>query len=145
MQKDKVNLQIKIPAGIDSGQTIKLNGQGEAAVNGGAAGDLYIRIKVKPDKNFVRAGDDVLSTAEIYVPQAALGDKIPVLTVDGELTLKIPAGTQSGTVFRLRGRGSYSLNSRNRGDQLVTVKVKIPERLSREERRLFEELKKLEQ
>ncbi|PIR92579.1 molecular chaperone DnaJ [Candidatus Falkowbacteria bacterium CG10_big_fil_rev_8_21_14_0_10_44_15] len=144
LQKDKVNLQIKIPAGIDNGQTIRLNGQGEAAVNGGAAGDLYIRIKVKPDKNFVRAGDDILSTAEISIAQAALGDKIPVLTVDGELTLKIPAGTQSGTVFKLRGRGSYSLNSRNRGDQLVTLKVKIPERLSRGERRLFEELRKLE-
>jgi len=73
-----------------------------------------------------------------------LGDKIPVITVDGELTLKIPAGTQSGTVFKLRGRGVYILNSRNRGDQLVTVKVKIPERLSREEKKLFEELRKLE-
>jgi len=144
LQKDTVNLQVKIPAGIDNGQAIKLSGQGEMAVNGGAPGDLYIRIKVKPDKNFTREGDDILSVAEISIAQAVLGDKIPVITVDGELTLKIPAGTQSGTVFKLRGRGVYILNSRNRGDQLVTVKVKIPERLSREEKKLFEELRKLE-
>jgi len=144
LQKDTVNLQVKIPAGIDNGQAIKLSGQGEMAVNGGVPGDLYIRIKVKPDKNFTREGDDVLSVAEISIAQSVLGDKIPVITVDGELTLKIPAGTQSGTVFKLRGRGVYILNSRNRGDQLVTVKVKIPERLSREEKKLFEELRKLE-
>ncbi|MEK7067939.1 MAG: molecular chaperone DnaJ [Patescibacteria group bacterium] len=144
LQKDAVNLQIKIPAGIDNGQTIKLNGQGEAAINGGTAGDLYIRIRVKSDKNFERAGDDILSTAEISIAQTVLGDKIPVLTVDGELTLKIPAGTQSGTVFKLRSRGAYILNNRSRGDHLVTVKVKIPTKLSREEKRVFEELRKLE-
>ena len=152
LQKGTVNLQVKIPAGIDNGQTIRLAGQGEASNNDAGlprrsvaeAGDLYIRIKVRPDKNFEREGDDILSNAEISIAQAVLGDKIPVLTVDGEVTLKIPAGTQSGVVFKLRGRGAYSLDGRGRGDQLVTVKVRIPERLSREGKKLFEELKKLE-
>lgn len=143
LQKDTVNLQIKIPAGIDNGQAIKLSGQGEPAVNGGTTGDLYIKVKVKPDKNLERVGDDILSMVEISIAQAVLGDKIAVITVDGELTLKIPAGTQSGSVFKLRGRGAHNLNGRGRGDHLATVKVKIPERLNREERKLFEELKKL--
>jgi molecular chaperone DnaJ len=143
LQKDTVNLQVKVPAGIDNGQAIKLTGQGEVAVNGGMSGDLYIRIKVRPNKNFERAGDDILSNAEISIARAVLGDKIPVITVDGEITLKIPAGTQSGTVFKLRGKGASILNSRNRGDHLVTVKVRIPERLGREEKKLFEELRKL--
>ncbi|OIO39364.1 MAG: molecular chaperone DnaJ, partial [Candidatus Omnitrophica bacterium CG1_02_49_16] len=115
LQKDTVEINVKIPAGIDDGQTIKLSGQGEAS-SSGVNGDLYIRIRVKSDSNFEREGNDILSVAEISFPQAALGDKISVITVDGEITLKIPAGTQSGQVFKLRGRGAYSLHGRNRGD-----------------------------
>ncbi len=139
LQKDTANINVKIPAGIDNGQTIRLQGQGEASSNG-HAGDLYIRIRVHPDNNFERAGDDILSRAEINFSQAALGNKIPVLTVDGEIKLKIPAGTQSGTVFKLRNHGATKLQGRGRGDQLVRVIVKTPSKLSRAEKKLFEEL-----
>ncbi|MFH1326477.1 MAG: molecular chaperone DnaJ [Candidatus Falkowbacteria bacterium] len=142
LQKDTVNINVKIPAGIDNGQTIRLQGQGEAPplANSGAGGDLYIRIRVHPDNNFERAGDDILSQTEISFSQAALGDKIPVLTVDGEIKLKIPAGAQSGTVFKLRNNGATRLQGRGRGDQLVRVIVKTPSKLSRAEKKLFEEL-----
>ena len=139
LQKDTVKTNIKIPAGIDNGQTIKLHGQGEASGNG-MSGDLYIVIRVKSDDNFEREGSNILSTVEISFSQAALGDKIPVKTVDGNVTLKIPAGTQSGTVFKLRGKGAHSLHGSGRGDQLVRVIVKTPTSLSRKEKKLFEEL-----
>jgi molecular chaperone DnaJ len=140
LQRENVRLSVKIPAGIDDGQTIKLAGQGEA-VSGGAAGDLYITIRVKPERGFERDGDDILTVVEISVAQAVLGDKISVATVDGDVTLKIPAGTQSGTVFKLRGRGVHSLRGNGRGDQLVRVIIRIPTKLSRAERKLYEELR----
>ena len=139
LQKDVVKTIVKIPAGIDNGQTIRLNGQGEASANG-STGDLYIIIRVKPDSNFERDNNNILSKTEISFSQAALGDKIPVLTVDGEVTLKIPAGTQSNTVFKLRNHGAHSLRTRGRGDHLVRVVVKTPTSLSRKEKKLFEEL-----
>ncbi|OIO39363.1 MAG: molecular chaperone DnaJ, partial [Candidatus Omnitrophica bacterium CG1_02_46_14] len=132
LQKDTVEINVKIPAGIDDGQTIRLSGHGETS-GSGSNGDLYITVRVRTDKNFERDGEDILSSAEISFSQAALGDKISVITVDGEITLKIPAGTQSGQVFKLRGRGAYSLHGRNRGDHLVTVNIKTPVRLNREE------------
>lgn len=140
LEKDLVDISIKIPAGIDNGQTIRMTGQGEAS-DSGHYGDLYIKIRVKPDKNFEREGSNVLSSLEISFSQAALGDKIKIETIDGEVTLRIPAGTQSGTVFKLRGRGAHSLHGSGRGDQLVHVIVKTPERLSRAQKKLFEELK----
>ena len=143
LERNTSNINVKIPAGIDNGQTIRLNGQGEAA-SGGVNGDLYIKIRVRLDNEFTRSGDNILSTVRISFSQAALGDKIKVATIDGEVTLKIPAGTQSGTVFKLRGNGSHSIHGRGRGDQLVTIKLKTPERLSRQEKKLFEELKELE-
>lgn len=139
LEKSNSNINIKIPAGIDNGQTIRLNAQGNASAYGNN-GDLYIKIKVKPDSNLKRDGADILSSAEISFSQAALGDKISVLTIDGKITLKIPAGTQSGTIFKLRGKGSYSLHSRSRGDHLVEVVVKTPQRLTRQQKKLFEEL-----
>src|SRR3989339_730670 len=143
LQRENVRLSVKIPAGIDDGQTIKLAGQGEFA-GGGMAGDLYVTIRVQPERGFERDGDDILTGAKISIAQAVLGDKISVATVDGDVTLKIPAGTQSGTVFKLRGCGAYSLRGGGRGDQLVTLNVEIPKKLGREERKLFEELGKLE-
>jgi len=140
LQKDTVKINVRIPAGIDDNQTIRLQEQGEASIQG-TNGDLYIKIRVKADDNFERDGVDILSDAQISFSQAALGDKIPVETVEGEVTLKIPAGTQSGTVFKLRGKGAHSLHSSGRGDQLVRVIVKTPDRLSRAEKKLFEELR----
>lgn len=139
LEKDTVELRIDIPAGIEHGQTIKLAGQGEAAPSG-SAGDLYVRVRVKGDARFERDGMTIRSTAEISISQAVLGDKIDVETVDGEVTLKIPAGTQSGQVFTLRGKGAPGLHGRGRGDHLVTVDVRIPKKLSRAQRKLFEQL-----
>lgn len=140
LQKDKVDLRINIPAGISDGQTIRLAGRGEASGNG-VSGDLYITIRVKPNNKFNRDGDDIISEEEITFSQAALGDKIFVNIVDGEVTLKIPAGTQSGQVFILRDKGVGRLHGRGRGNHLVKIIVKTPKKLSRKEKKLFEELR----
>ncbi len=133
-------IKVKIPAGIDNGESIRLSGQGEAGEKGAAAGDLYLRIRVKPDKRFERDGYDIKSAAEINFTQAALGDKIEIETVYGPVKLKIPEGTQSGTVFKLRDKGISRLQGRGKGDQLVTVLVKTPRNLSRQQKKALEDL-----
>ena len=138
--REVVSMSVKIPAGIDHGQAIKLSGQGEAGEHGAGAGDLYLKIKVNPSRQFNRQGDNILSRIEIGFKQAALGDKIEVATVDGPVNLKIPEGTQSGKVFILRDRGVPKLNARGRGDHLVTIIVKTPTRLTRQQRKLLEDL-----
>jgi len=134
-----VNLKIKIPAGIDNGETIRYSGQGEAA-SGGQAGDLYIRVRVAPDKRFTRQGFNILSKAEISVATAALGGKIEVETVDGPVELKIPEGTQSGRVIKLKEKGVPHLRGRGRGDHLVEVIVKTPTGLSRKQKEMLRDL-----
>ncbi len=136
--RDYDTFTVKIPAGIDDGQTIQLDGRGEAGEKGGSAGDLYLRIQVKEHKIFKRDGYDVLSKVPISFRQAALGDKIQVPGLEGEEIFKIPAGTQTGTVFKLRGKGIAHLNSNRRGDQLVEVVVTTPTKLSREQKRALE-------
>ena len=140
--RERKELKIKVPAGVDDSQTIRFRGEGEAAKKGGVAGDLYLTIKIKPHPQFRREGFEVLSNAEINFSQAALGTKIDVETIDGLVTLKIPDGTPSGKVFRLRDRGIPRLNARGRGDHLVTVIVKVPTRLSRQQRKLLEDMQK---
>ncbi|OGF24543.1 molecular chaperone DnaJ [Candidatus Falkowbacteria bacterium RIFCSPLOWO2_02_FULL_45_21] len=143
-----VNLKIKIPAGIDNGETLRFAGQGEAATKGGQAGDLYIKTRVSPDLKFRRDGFDILSKAEIGVSLATLGGKIDVETVDGPVELKIPEGTQSGRIIKLKGKGVPSLRGRNsfgrvqdkRGDHLVEVIVKTPTGLSRKQKEQLREL-----
>ncbi len=135
--RGRKSLTINIPAGVDNGNVVRVRGEGQA-VKGGESGDLLIRIHVAADKRFGRVGDQIFSTALIGFTQAALGDSIGVETVDGPVSLKIPAGTQSGTEFRLRGKGIPSRHGR--GDQLVTVQVTTPKKLSREQRKLLEEL-----
>ncbi len=137
-QKAKVN----IPAGIEDGQTLRLSGYGEASKEGGPAGDLYINIHVKPHSEFKRQGLNVLSKAKITISQAVLGDKVAINTVEGEVKIKIPAGTQSGDVLKIRGRGIGTSGYFGKGDHLVEIKVEIPEKLSREQKRLIEELRK---
>ncbi|NTU98416.1 molecular chaperone DnaJ [Candidatus Falkowbacteria bacterium] len=138
--KEVVTLKVKVPAGIDHGQTIRLNGQGEAGHRGAPAGDLYLHVRITPLKGFTRDGENIHSDVEIGMVQAALGTKIEVETVDGKVTLKIPEGTQSGKVFILRGYGVPKINGRNRGDHLVRVIVKTPTNLSRKQRQLLEDL-----
>src|SRR3989339_498936 len=137
---DTVRLQVKIPAGINDGESIRLVGQGEAGGRGAAAGDLYIKMNIKDDPRFERGGYDIHSGGNIRLKQAVLGDKIDIDTVEGVVSLKIPAGTQSGTIFKLRNKGINVLQGRGRGDHLVEIRVNIPSRITRKQKKLIEEL-----
>lgn len=136
-------LKIKIPAGIRDGAEIKFRGEGEAGPRGLPPGDLYLTIRIRPHPTFTRVGDDIYILEEISFVQAALGNTIEVETVEKPVKLKIPAGTQSGTQFRLRGKGVPHLRGRGKGDQYVRVRVNIPKKLSREQRRLLKEFQNL--
>ena len=142
--KESDKIKVKIPAGIAEGETIRLSGKGEVGIKGAAAGDLYITMRVVNDPNFNREGDDIISEVGISISQAALGDKIKIMTLDGEVVLKIPSGTQSGKVFSLKGKGTHHLRIRGRGDHLVSVKIKTPAKLSRDQKKLFEQLSKFD-
>ena len=135
---------ITIPAGVADGMSMRIEGKGYAGYNGGPNGDLYIHVRVKKHEDFVREGDDIYLEIPISVTQAVLGDNIEVPTVYGNVSLKIPAGTQPNTKFRLKGKGAKNVRSRINGDQYVTVKVEIPTSLSSEEKSIFEQLKKTE-
>ena len=117
---------VSVPAGIDDGQTISLRGQGNAGLNGGPAGDLLITVLVQPHARFERDGASILLDQEISFAQAALGAEVEVPTLDGKVKLNIPEGTQSGTTFRLKGKGVPFLRNGGRGDQFVTVNVAVP-------------------
>lgn len=141
IQRRARKFSIKIPAGVDHGATIRVSGQGSAPRGGGHKGDLYVGIRVRADRRFERADRDILSEASVPMVDAALGTEIEVETVDGPLTLKIPAGTQSGKVFKLSDHGVPSLSGRGRGDHLVTIKVETPTKLSGKQRELLEQFK----
>ncbi|MDB5178256.1 MAG: chaperone protein DnaJ [Patescibacteria group bacterium] len=140
IQRRARKLQVRIPGGVDNGATIRLTGQGAAPKGGGQKGDLYVVIRVRPDRRFERDGRDILSEVAVPMVHAALGTEVSVETVDGPITLKIPAGTQSGKVFKLSGHGVPSLNGRPRGDHLATITVETPTKLSAKQRELLEEL-----
>jgi molecular chaperone DnaJ len=137
VERKKKTLTVDVPSGVENGNTLRLHGQGEA-VKGGQNGDLYIRLRVKSDSRFERHGDSILSSTSIGFTKAALGGTVDVETVDGKVELKIPAGTQSETEFRLRGKG-VQIRGR-RGDHIVTVRVETPKSLSRKQKELLEEL-----
>ncbi len=132
-------INVKVPAGIDEGQQIRLTGQGEAGVNGGPAGDLYIVFRVMQHELFEREGDDIYCEMPVTFVQASLGDEIEVPTIQGKVKLKIPAGTQSGTTFRLRGKGVANVRGYGTGDQHVHVKVITPIKLSEKQKHLLRE------
>jgi len=142
--KASKRIRINIPSGISDAQVLKMSGEGEAGERGAAAGDLYIKVRVKPDSKFERDGDDILTTEHISFSQAALGDKIEVETLDGPVRLKIPDGTQTGKIFKLSDKGVPHLNHRGRGDHLVEIVVKTPAKLSRRAKQLLEELREEE-
>ena len=127
-------IQVNIPAGIDDGQTISLRGQGHSGKNGGPAGDLLITVMVRPHEIFRRDGTAVFCEAPITFTQAVLGGTLEIPTIDGKVKYDIPEGTQTGTVFRLRGKGIPVLNGRGRGDQYVTVTIETPRNLNREQK-----------
>jgi len=135
-------VKVKIPAGISNDSTIRLTGKGEAGLKGGPYGDLYLHITVTPSKHFVRSGNDVHSEQSIHLLQAVLGDEITVKTVYGNIKLKIPAGTQSGKIFKLKGYGMPRLNTHQKGDNYLKIIVDIPLKLSKKEKELFSELAK---
>jgi molecular chaperone DnaJ len=139
VRKDK-NISVKIPAGVDDGATIRLSGYGEATANG-SKGDLYVHIRVKPHKEFTREGELVLSRVHIDMVDAALGTEIDVATVDGLVRMKVPAGTQTGTDFKLSGHGVPFLRGEGRGAHIVTVLVDTPTKLSKEQKELLEQFK----
>ncbi len=132
--RKRKTIQASIPAGIDNGQTISIRGQGNAGKNGGPAGDLLITITVRPHELFRREGTSVLCEAPITFAQAVLGAELEIPTIDGKVKYDIPEGTQSGTVFRLKGKGIPSINGRGRGDQYVTVTIETPRNLSKEQK-----------
>jgi len=141
-ERKNIKKIVKIPAGVDNGNQIRLAGEGQPGTNGGPRGNLYLILDVKPHQFFRRRDDDILLDLEINVAQAALGAEVEVPTVDGPTLLKIPAGTQPGKVLRMRGKGIPHLRDNSRGDQLVIVNVAIPTRLTAEQRQLFEQLAK---
>lgn len=137
-------INVKIPAGIDHGQRLKLRGEGEAGTAGGTSGDLYVQVSVRKHPLFERHEQDIICEIPVSFTTAALGDEIDVPTLEGQVKMKIPAGTPSGKIFRLRGKGVPVLGSNQKGDQHVRVFVDVPKKLSAEKRALLDELKKLE-
>jgi len=130
----------KIPAGVDDGTRIRFSGLGEAGVFGGPPGDLYLVLRVKEHPLFEREGSDLHCVLPVSFTQAALGTEIPVPTLDGQHTLKIPEGTQSGTIMRMRGKGVPVLNGHSRGDLFVEIRVQTPTKLNKRQRELLQEL-----
>ncbi|MGM9928619.1 MAG: molecular chaperone DnaJ [Bacillus sp. (in: firmicutes)] len=137
--KKRKKINVKIPAGIDDGQQLRVAGQGEPGVNGGPAGDLYVVFHVREHEFFERDGDDVYCEVPLTFVQAALGDEIQVPTLHGKVSLKIPAGTQTGTRFRLRGKGIPNVHGRGQGDQHIIVKIVTPKKLSDKQKQLLKE------
>jgi len=137
-------ISVKIPTGVESGSYLRLHGEGDAGIKGGSAGDLYVVIHVKPHNDFRRDGSDIIYELPISFSQAALGDEVEVPTLKGKAKMKIPAGTQTGTFFKLRGEGIPRLYGRGRGDELVRIRVVTPEKLGKRQKEIFEELSELE-
>lgn len=141
--KKRKKIQVKVPAGIDDGQQLRVSGQGEPGVNGGPAGDLYVVFHVRDHEFFERDGDDIYCEMPITFAQAALGDEIEVPTLHGKVKLKIPAGTQTGTRFRLKGKGISNVRGYGQGDQHVVVLVVTPKKLTEKQKQLLREFSEI--
>ncbi|HDL10002.1 MAG TPA: molecular chaperone DnaJ [Candidatus Omnitrophica bacterium] len=135
--REQKKIEVKIPPGVDDGTVLRIAGKGEPGSNGGAPGDLYLVITVKPHHFFQRRGKDIYCRVPLTLAEAILGGEVEVPTIDGKVRMKVPPGTQTGKIFRLRGKG-VSTSHGSRGDQLVEVFVEIPSHLSREEKRMLE-------
>jgi molecular chaperone DnaJ len=140
---DERTLEVEIPPGIHDGQRIRLSGEGHSGILGGRAGDVYVRVRVRPDPRFVREGDDIFSTVDLTITQAALGARVTIPTLDGETELEFEPGTQPGEVAVLRGRGMPVLQGFGRGDQRVLVNVAVPRKLTDEQRALLGQFERL--
>ena len=140
--KDTVNISVNIPAGVDNDSVIPIRGQGEPGINGGPDGDLYIVLRVKDHKLFERRGTDLWLDIPISFEQAALGDEIIVPTLEEKIKYKVPAGTQPGTVFRLKGKGIKSLRSNRKGDLYVKVYLEVPTKLNKAQKKAIQDMGK---
>ena len=138
------SIEVKIPAGVETGSRLRLQAEGESGTLGGPPGDLYVVIHVAEHEQFERQGNNLYSAIPITFAQAALGSDVSVNTLNGQQSLKVPAGTQTGTVFRVRGQGMPVLGGRGKGDLFVSVSVITPTSLTREQRKLLEQLAKIE-
>ncbi len=139
-QRKEVSIQVKVPAGIDDGQRLKLSGEGDLGAGGGPAGDLYVLIRVKEHEVFDREGFDIICNVPVTFSQAALGSEIEVPTLTGKAAVKIPAGTQSGRKMRLKGKGIVRLGGHGLGDQILRIHVVTPSKLDARQVELFEQL-----
>lgn len=142
--ENEKSIEVKIPAGVETGSRLRLQAEGESGTLGGPAGDLYVVIHVAEHEQFERQGNNLYASVPITFAQAALGADVKVLTLSGDESLKIPAGTQTGTVFRVRGQGMPVLGGRGKGDLFVSVSVITPTSLTREQRKVLEQLAKIE-
>lgn len=143
VEKEKT-LEVKIPAGVETGSRLRVSGEGEGGLNGGPSGDLFVVVHVKEHDTFERQGANLYSAVPVTFAQAALGAEIKVKTLDGEESLKIPPGTQTGTVFRLKSQGMPALGGRGKGDLFVAVTLITPKTLTKEQRKLLEQLAEVE-
>ena len=139
-EKRQRSISVKIPAGVDDDSQIRLSGEGEGGTRGGSPGNLYITLSVRPHQFFIRDNDNILYELPINFAQAALGAEVEIPTLDGKTKLKVPAGSQTGEVFRLKGQGIPHLRRSGRGDQLIILSVVTPEKLTKRQRQLLEEL-----
>lgn len=137
------SLSVKVPPGVETDTRLRLSGEGESGIHGGHPGDLYIIINVKPHPIFQRQNDDIICEVPISFPQAALGAEIDVPTLAGNIKIKVPAGTQAGKVFRLKGKGIASLHTGQRGDQNVIIKVETPTKLTTRQKELLDEFARI--
>jgi molecular chaperone DnaJ len=135
-------IKVRVPPGVDSNSQIRISSEGDAGPRGGPYGNLYVMLDVQQHPDFMREGNDIIFELRINVAQAALGDEVEVKTVDGTEKIKVPPGTQTGHIFRLRGKGVPFLRQSGRGDQVVITRVVVPTRLNEQQRKLFQELSK---
>jgi len=142
-QKQKRHISVRVPAGVDDENVIRLSGEGDAGSRGGSAGNLYVAINVRQHEYFTREGDNIVYELPVNFAQAALGTEVEVPTLYGAAKLKVPSGSQTGRVFRLKDKGIPHLRGSGRGDQMVVLRLVTPESLSKEQRKLFEELAKM--
>lgn len=142
--RKKSTLSVKVPPGIDNGQRLKLTGEGDVGAQGGPSGDLYVQVRIQDHDFFTRDGFDVLCKVPITFSQAALGSELEVPTLNGKVSVSIPAGTQTNKKMRLKGKGIQRLGGYGHGDQIMTIVVETPTSLSAEQKQIFEELAKLE-
>jgi molecular chaperone DnaJ len=140
LQAKKHELLVKVPAGVEQDTRIRYQGEGEAGRFGGPAGDLYVVLSVKAHKFFERDGDDLHCVMPISFPQAALGMELPIETLEGPATIKVPEGTQSGREFKLRGKGVPHLNEHGKGDLIVEIRVATPSKLNKAQKELLRQL-----